>query len=142
MGIRTGTTAFKRSEHGFRFRNEFSASDILREMEGLGSVAAEVVDLIGGWEWHLCGGICWAALDRYFEGKPVPERTDSPARGDALFEELVRRQLDSLHGVSVIEKFLIWQAKPDTGSRLQSHSVGHLTQTEEWPRVKNKLDPV
>jgi hypothetical protein len=144
-------TTFRPRWHGFHFRNQFDVSlgEIAWNQDRCGTVAAIV--FTGGLAaiaWpkginKLCGGMCWAALDRYFAHRTdrIPSTTSPPDSGTPLFKELLGRQLDTLvaHG-SLPGKCWDWMTRPDEGHLTDRHSIGHLTQTEEWPRVKDLLD--
>jgi len=144
-------TRFRPRLNGFHFKNDFNVSvgDIAWDRDRCATVTAIV--LTGGLAalaWpaqvtHLCGGMCWAALDRYFCNTPggIPADTSPPANGTPLFRELFDRQLDSLTANgSLAAKCWDWMFRPNEGHTLDRASVGHLTQAEEWPRVKDLLD--
>ena len=127
------TTAFDPKVHGFNFANSFSAEEIMDELLSAPSW------LVPDDTWGLCGGMCFAALDRYFRGEAVPETTSAPGKGDPLFSELVSRQMDSVDSVGVT-KILDYQARPDEGAWYEfQHSLGYYTQANQWPSVKAKL---
>jgi hypothetical protein len=44
----------------------------------------------------LCGGMSWASLDRFSQGEEIPPDRKVPERSTDLFNELVRRQADSM----------------------------------------------
>ena len=85
-------TTFDAAKHGFRFVNSFS---------------------LGPFRLGLCGGMCFAALDRWYAGVKAPTRIVPPNRGTPLWRELVRRQLDSFHGLKVPFMAWSWQRKTD-----------------------------
>ncbi len=102
-------TGFSSTEHGFRFVNSFQLPASLQHI--LPSRSASYLglsDLLYG----LCGGMCFAALDYFYAGKPVPDVWRTNEIGDALFSHLVRRQVDSLRG-GVVLKVLAWMARSD-----------------------------
>lgn len=148
--VRVDTT-FRPHWHGFHFPNDFNVSlgDIAWDRDRCTTITGIV--LTGGLAalaWprkidHLCGGMCWAALDRYFGHRPgiIPLTTSSPDNGTPLFKELFDRQLDALvaHG-SLPGRCADWMARPDEGHWHDRHSIGHLTQSEEWPHAKDLLD--
>jgi hypothetical protein len=123
-------TAFKPSIHGFHFENKFSSKDIMEEMYPVPSW------MLPEDTWYLCGGMCFAALDRFFQKEKIPELTTPPSKGTSLFHELVERQLASVDSVgwTII---LFYQTSPDEGSQL---SLGHLSQSIQWPPIMAKLD--
>jgi hypothetical protein len=64
----------------------------------------------------LCGGMASAALDYFLSCIPIPSTTAVPASGTPLFSYLLRRQIDSLGGLTfaVVPRFLAWTNLPDT----------------------------
>ncbi len=90
--------------------------------------------------WGLCGGMCFGSLDRFFRQEPVPSITNPPTRGSPLFSELVNRQLASVDSVGWTT-ILDYQIRPDEGAWYElQHSLGYLSQSNEWPSVKSKID--
>jgi len=126
-------TAFKVEKHGFHFHNSFSVDNIVNEITGVD------FDLLIDWNYGLCGGMCWAALDRYYGKEMIPERTTTPQEGN-LFRELVRRQIDFLKKGWTISKTLLYQSLPTHGDNIPDEgSLGYKTQINEWPKIKEKL---
>ena len=74
-------TTFVPSKHGFHFRNGLSIAP---------KFPRPILPKFG-----VCGGMCWSALDRYFDGETAPDATTVPLPGSALYEELFWRQMDS-----------------------------------------------
>lgn len=102
-------TGFSSTGHGFRFVNSFQLPASLQHI--LPSRSASYLglsDILYG----LCGGMCFAALDYFYAGRPVPEARWTNEIGDALFSHLVRRQVDSLRR-GVVLKVLTWMARSD-----------------------------
>ena len=86
---------FTPSIHGFRFANRWPAGPAFELRVGYLRVGlGEVSD-------GLCGGMCFAAADRYVRGEAAPDGVDAPARGTPLFGEIARRQLDSFDRLAV-----------------------------------------
>ena len=90
-----------------------------------------------------CGGMCWTALERFFSGTIIDRNTRAPSQGEALYQEILQTQLESLD-VATLEKIYLWQTSPDLGKAdighlFRTHSIGHMTQ-EEWPNVRTSLD--
>jgi hypothetical protein len=126
------TTTFRPSIHGWPFTNaggfNYSPGAI-----GLGSVTAN---------FGFCGGMCFSALDRYFSCTPIDRKTPKPQQGDTLYDELLRRQIDSLteaDGGWIWAKILDWQARSDVGHWWQPHSVAYKTR-RAWPHVRASID--
>ena len=130
----TKLTAFRPSVHGFKFNNSFSAEEIMEELYSIPSWMTPDDN------WGLCGGMCFAALDRYFRGDPIPTTTSTPDGGDSLFKELARRQSDSVHSVRV-SKILDYQIRPNEEAWYEPmDSLGLKTQTTQWNSIKSKID--
>lgn len=141
-------TAFKPSLYGFHFKNrfDFELGDV-----GWGSRRCVENVVTGGLSQavyygrvhHLCGGMCWAALDRYFRNTPgpIPPDRDPPAVGSPLLQELFDRQVDTLANGALVAKCWDWMNRPNEGHWYDgSASIGHLVQSEEWPHTKDWLD--
>src|SRR5262245_13520390 len=121
--ITKASTGFLPSKNGFHFANNFTLKP-----QAFGFQVAS-------WDMGLCGGMCFAALDRFFPNTTPPPDTTPPKDGTPLFEEIFDRMLDNLVtptgeviGPKVIyEKVSDWQLRPDEGDPLLSHSVGYFT---------------
>jgi hypothetical protein len=118
------TTYFKPSIHGWPFGNSFTYSIIF------GSIT---LDHVG-----FCGGMCWRALNHFYNATPIPRDTPTPSPGDPLYDEIRSAQEESLPA-STLFKISRWQESPDLGHWNRGHSLGHMT-LEEWPKVKSRLD--
>ena len=125
-------TDFDPLKHGFRFPNNF-------ELDLLSYVQLPIIkntkygDLIYG----LCGGMCFSALDYFYEKKPIPDNSDIGEINYKLFSYIWKRQMDSLQGKTLI-KMAKWMVYADsTLARLitkqESVTLRH--------RINNK-DPV
>ncbi|HSH44496.1 MAG TPA: hypothetical protein VK966_01450 [Longimicrobiales bacterium] len=123
---------FMPSAHGWPFANTFDAGG---PALGLGTSP--------GVGFGLGGGMCWSALDRYLDGRTIPE-TSVPSEGDPLHAELLRRQVAALAGVW--ERVRAWQSLPDGSwrDRLPGRwprgrkDVASLTRAG-WPRIRRAL---
>ncbi|MBN2364480.1 hypothetical protein JXL83_10165 [candidate division WOR-3 bacterium] len=122
-------TQFTPQVHGFSFENRFkiTTTDL-----GLGSFAK--VSFCFG----LCGGMCFAALDRFFKAKKTETRTDIPALPDPLFKEIVARQIGAAKN-GVWWKVMLWQNYPATNLRNRMNDIEHRTKSE-WPAIRKHLD--
>jgi hypothetical protein len=125
-----GLPDFVPSERGFRFQNRWPAGPAfelhVRYLRiGLGEVSE-----------GLCGGMCFAAADRYLLGEPAPDAPASPpARGTPLFGEIARRQLDSLGILGTVSYRFWWTAVLlRTGRWTARHQVA------EWRRLCADID--
>ncbi|MGA7271107.1 MAG: hypothetical protein WB239_08545 [Acidimicrobiia bacterium] len=150
-------TYFDPHIHGFRFSNQFRGGDVVSELGKQGRLSglvgletprvvadlADVTARAGFWgTFGLCGGMSWAALDRYFAERPAEEQVSAPEAGDALFSELVGRQADSMGGRDLLVRCLEWQLDPDTTPWwwFWSRGVHELTTRHEWPTLRSLLD--
>lgn len=90
----------------------------------------------------LCGGMSWAALDRFFTGRPAPESNSIPGAPGQLFSELVVRQVDSMRGQQMLARCLTWQLLPDRSPWWMFWRDGVLEETgkRQWPNLKAFLD--
>ena len=118
------TTYFKPSIHGWPFKNE-------------GFIYTFVTDPFN-FDSGFCGGMCWTALSRFYQGSLIPRDTPKPSRGEDLYEELERIQENSLP-LDIIWKIYRWQMSPDQSHVFRMHSLGERTQNA-WPGVKDRLD--
>ena len=127
-------TSFKPSLHGFHFPNSFSSEEILAELQSVPRWL-HLDDV-----WGLCGGMCFAALDRFFRQESMPSLTAPPRGGTILFSELLSRQIASVDSVGW-SKILDYQIRPDEGRWYEfQHSLGHLSESLEWPSIRHKID--
>jgi hypothetical protein len=85
-------------------------------------------------EMGYCGGMCWTALQRFYDGIPIARGTPAPPQGDPLYDEIFAVQQGSLSSMKVGAIFE-WQASPD----LDKDGLGYRTQ-KEWPKVRGFLD--
>lgn len=110
---------FLPSRHGFWFRNSFTGTPI-----SLGGLERR----LGAEETYgLCGGMCFAALDRWHAGEDPPDVDRPPETDHPLYAELLARQLDSLGPYASLGlRFMRWMRLPDAGEG----GVRHLTAVE------------
>ena len=151
------TTGFEPAEHGYHFTNRFAGKDVVDELveqrrldELLGvELPDRIEDLVGRvreadfWgAWGLCGGMAWGALDSYLADELPPEGSNGPPRDTSLFKQLVKRQADSMQRSRLMATCVKYQLLPETRSRWRPwrRSLGKLTETIEWPKVKTGLD--
>jgi hypothetical protein len=120
---------FLPSTAGFRFVNRWPAGPAFElKARYLRLGIGEVAD-------GLCGGMCYAAADRFLAGAPVPADVDAPPAGSALFEEIARRQLDSLHYLGVVP-LRFWL----TAARVATHGWSAADQAREWRALRADID--
>jgi hypothetical protein len=104
---------------GFRFTNAFSLT--------LGGIARDAL------VYGLCGGMCFAALDYHYAGRPIPPLAEVPPTSSPLYRFLLRRQIDSLSQPSVLPRLALWMMARN--ERVAAWTVG-----VELPRIFSALD--
>jgi hypothetical protein len=110
---------------GFAFANRFEQTISFRlPIRGLVRFAQMA--------YGLCGGMCFAALDCYYAGLPVPSDSDSPGLGTRLGNYLHRHQLDSFCGPVVPWRVLTLASRRD--ARLAT-----LARQRVWPQIRAQL---
>ena len=119
-------TAFEPRRHGFQFVNRF--------------VLAPAITLPGGKHIRLgervvglCGGMCYAALDYYHAGRPVPTCSEPPEPGTPLFRYLLQRQIATLANPGVPLKLVSWMLRDD-------QRLAQRTARNEFPKARRHLD--
>jgi hypothetical protein len=130
-------SGFKPSEQGFHFENNFEdgAPVLTIRVPEIGNIP------VGNAGGGLCGGMVFAALDFFEEGRIPPADTSPPKPGAPLFDYIAQRLLDSFNGVSGVHKYLSWMRLPDeTHLSGLFKSIGWHTVNDEWPAIKNDLD--
>lgn len=150
-------TDFDPLTYGFGFANRFSGGavvaelarqDRLSELTGLKTprVVRQLTDLAAGAEFWgrfgLCGGMSWAALEGFAKREPPATSHSVPGPDQALFQELVARQADSMRGRRLLERCIVWQLLPDRPPwwMFWSKGPGKLTVEQEWPKLRVALD--
>jgi len=119
---------FLPSRHGFRFRNHWP-SGAARSIN-LGLVKIPIGDTGRG----LCGGMAFAARDRFVRGEDAPADLAPPKRGAALFKEIVDRQFASFGSFfSVPIRFWLSSAGSQAGRDRE-------TVRDAWPAIKRAID--
>ena len=119
---------FLPSRYGFRFRNSWPPG--AARTINLGIVRIPIGDTGRG----LCGGMAFAARDRFARGEEAPPDLAPPKQGEALFKEIVDRQFASFGAVfSVPIRF--WLAS--AGSQ---DSRDRETVRDAWPHIKAAID--
>jgi hypothetical protein len=120
------STAFTSQANGFHFTNSFDFSFDL-DLPLVGSID------LGDVAYGLCGGMCFAALDFYYAGKPIPSQVTVPDVGSSLHLYLVDRQVESLSLPAGLMKVLEWMILNDT-------EVGRRTASQEFPKLRKRID--
>jgi len=117
-------TNFSAQHHGFGFANRFEFSFEF-ELPLAGPIN------LGRIVYGLCGGMCFAALDHFHAGIPVPTPTSVQEVAPELRSYLWQRQLDSL-SLPVILKVIEGMLQDDGG-------LGRLTAQREFPKLHRRL---
>jgi hypothetical protein len=120
---------FLPSRHGFRFANSWPRSVARRWHVGM--VELGIGDVSRG----LCGGMVFAARDRFDRGEPGATEAQAPSPETALFTEIVDRQFDSFGTLYVVPfRFWLSSALGNAASR------GRETAASAWPAIRAEID--
>jgi len=120
---------FLPSRHGFRFANWWPRS-VARKWH-IGMVELGIGDVSRG----LCGGMAFAARDRFERGEPGAPETEAPRPETALFKEIVDRQFDSFGTLYIVPlRFWLSSALGNAASR------GRETAGSAWPAIRGEID--
>lgn len=119
-------TGFNPISHGFHFINNFKISaqifNLLVQEKGMG----------------FCGGMCAGALHRFNHSLEIPMDHISPTTGMPLYDELLKRQIKTMHPL-VLTRMYSFQSAPDQVDQFRKRSIGQLTK-DEWPILRASLD--
>jgi hypothetical protein len=119
---------FLPSIHGFRFANRWPSGPA-REWH-LGLIHLGIGDVGRG----LCGGMAFAAAERFLRGEAAPPDADPPAFGAPLFRDIVDRQFDSFGRLfSVPARFALAAFLGEPRRRRE-------TVRGVWPAIKADID--
>jgi hypothetical protein len=119
---------FLPSRHGFHFANRWPSTPAL--WWGAALIHLGFGDTARG----LCGGMSFATKDCFDRGEVAPSDTATPGAGTPLFEEIVRRQMDSFdHLVVVPVRF--WAMSMQGEAARQRSSV-----VDAWPSIRADID--
>jgi hypothetical protein len=119
---------FLPSRHGFRFANVWPAGPA--RTWNLGLVQVGIGDVGRG----LCGGMAYAARDRFQRGEAAPADTDPPAPPTALFSEIVDRQFASFGRLWSVPLRFWLAALGGERSRFRE------TVRSAWPAMRAEID--
>lgn len=124
---------FLPSRHGFLFANRWPAAAARTRSLGLVHIG------IGDTSRGLCGGMTFAARDRFERGADAPPDVVAPEPGTPLFIEIVDRQFASfgrLLGVPFVGVPLrFWAAALASERRRQRDTV-----RSAWPAIRSAID--
>jgi hypothetical protein len=119
---------FLPSRNGFRFVNRWPRGPARTWQLGLVQVG------IGDVGRGLCGGMAFAARDRFERGDPVPEDATPPLAGSELFKEIVDRQFASVGRLFQVPlRFLL-------ASLGGEHRLWRETVRTAWPAIRADID--
>ena len=121
-------TGFLPSRHGFRFANAWPPGPA--RAWNLGLVQVGIGDVSRG----LCGGMAFAARDRFERDEPASADTSPPSPGSALFDEIVDRQFASFGPLWTVPLRFWLAAVGSEASRRQE------TVQEAWPAIRAEID--
>jgi hypothetical protein len=119
---------FRPSTHGFAFANRWPPGPAFEWHRGYIHLG---IGQVGN---GLCGGMAFAAGDRFMRGETIQADPEVPPAGSALFDEIARRQLDSFELGLVPLRF--WLA----AARLRSGRWTERRQVREWRSIRRALD--
>ncbi len=119
---------FLPSRYGFRFRNQWPPG--AARTINLGFLKIPIGDTGRG----LCGGMAFAARDRFARGEDAPADLAPPKQGAALFKEIVDRQFASF-GLFFSVPIRFWLSSAGSQSGRDRETV-----RDAWPAVKRAID--
>lgn len=119
---------FLPSRYGFRFANRWPSNPARRF--GIGRVSIPIGDTGRG----LCGGMAFAARDRFGRGEDAPADIAPPKPGEGLFKEIVDRQFDSFGRLFVVPLRFWLASAASQGSRDRE------TVRDAWPPIRTSID--
>lgn len=119
-------TTFEPSRHGFHFVNRFDVADLF-DLKFFDELTKNRPIIYG-----LCGGMCFAALDYFYQNKPVPEVTQPPEDETRLYKYLRDRQIHSL-SLDTLKNVFTWTLQDDL-------DVAKWTANKEVPQLRASLD--
>jgi hypothetical protein len=119
---------FRPSRNGFHFANRWPPTPAWTW--GLGMIHLGFGNAARG----LCGGLAYAARDRFDAGLPIPQVTDPPPAGTGLFREIVRRQVDSFDRLVVVP-WRFWRSAAAPASLRVRETL-----LDAWPRIHADLE--
>jgi hypothetical protein len=129
MVVSVVVPGFLPSTHGLHFANRFPPGPTVR----LGPFDTRWFGGVGDAAAGLCGGMCWLVRERFEAGQPIPDDMQPPPNGSALFQALVRRQVQSLEWFRT--PFGFWWI-----GALGADRTARRTREHEWPRIRATID--
>ena len=118
---------FEPGRDGFHYPNAFV--NVIAKVPGFGTIET------GG----RCGGMAYAALDYWFNGRlPIPAPTALPADGTLMADYVYRRLFDTYLVPSAIN-FITWTLAGD-GENFFHKGVTRWTKEGEFPKLRAMID--
>jgi hypothetical protein len=121
---------FLPSRYGFRFRNEWAPNPV--RTFGVGPLRIPFGNAARG----LCGGMVFAARDRFERGEDAPLDAQPPAPETPLFREIVDRQFASFGFLLADVPFRFWRAAALGGGGGRERE----TALRAWPAIRAEID--
>jgi hypothetical protein len=121
-------SSFVPSRNGFHFANFWPAGPAFSWHLGLVHLG------LGDTSRGLCGGMVFAARDRFERAEAPPPDRVAPAVDAPLFREIARRQLDSFDRLVVVPLRFWWMSARPAAARLRASIEG------EWPAIRREID--
>jgi hypothetical protein len=125
---RNAVPGFLPSRNGFRFANRWPSGPARTWQLGLVSLG------IGDVERGLCGGMAFAARDRFERGEAAPLDATAPDAGSPLFTEIVNRQFDSFGRLFQVPLRFLTAALAPERTRWRETALG------AWPAIRSEID--
>jgi hypothetical protein len=119
---------FLPSRYGFHFRNAWPSGPARTISLGLLTIP------IGDTGRGLCGGMAFAARDRFARGEDAPADLAPPKPGDALFKEIVDRQFASF-GPFFSVPIRFWLSSAGSQAARDRETV-----RDAWPAIRAAID--
>jgi hypothetical protein len=119
---------FQPSVYGFRFPNTWPSN--AARVATLGPIRIPIGDTGRG----LCGGMVFAARDRWLRDEAPPMIGVPPSPGEALFDEIVDRQFASF-GPWFTVPLRFWSAAVSSQA-----ARDRTTALDAWPAIKREID--
>ncbi|GAB4580828.1 MAG: hypothetical protein Fur0022_35710 [Anaerolineales bacterium] len=124
--LKKGKKTFLTKDRGLRFVNRFDVADLF-DLSFFDHWTKDRPIIYG-----LCGGMCFTALDLFYENLPVPQVATPPENETPLYKYLLKRQIDSL-SLDTLANVIRWTLEDD-------RDVALWTAREEIPQIQASLD--
>ena len=119
---------FLPSRYGFRFQNRWPSNPA--RVIAVGPIRVPIGDTGRG----LCGGMAFAARDRFARGEAAPPDDRPPDPGTPLFNEIVDRQFDSFGRLFAVP-IRFWLASAGSQAGRDRETV-----RDAWPAIRADID--